>query len=434
MSQRIYRIKLTDSLFYKADESTKFDIDSNIHKLQIKTSVTYRSVDAMEDFIVVEVYNLNIKEIPRNWLNSRFIMWAGTKSSYITEMQGIKSPQIALNKVIDGYVWDVSFDYTEMPNVKLVFKVGNSFSRIYDEISRFGYKVSGRLIDRIYNVVSYIRPISLTLKKGEDLINFLNCAFELSFSGLLYNNTGEREIINNIKDVNLELNLNNNNVIFNINEFIRMFVTLDNNILPMCITGQPGGYALNYDFRNFTDDQLIKYFRLKGTDTKAIYDKLEREKTYTSDENYNRNYLINEIVGVHADEFSSFFNIPNSLIISPPLRVGPDAIQINTMLMPSLRPGHLITLGNRVGDEIYTPAAAVVPSKKYSSLAYHNNYSGSFVVDTVEHKLNFQDSSPANWSTVILLLQKPESKKNPYKRLYLKDYEPEYANTKRMNK
>lgn len=408
MAQREYLIAVTDVF----TNQKLLILTSEDHQFQIKTSVTYTGLNAMDGLQVVEIYNLKLKEIPINFLNARFRLYAGTKGSSITQIQGIDQSYLNRNIIIDGYVYDCSFDFTEMPNIKLVFKIHNNFSIQFEERAKYGNRGT-YIIKRLYNEMM---KISRTCNEGEDVIKFLQDTYYIFTGGSkLHNLTRDLVLINNFKPLTITVDPRKNNFINKLDEFLK-FISLSVFKYPVKLVGTPSGYAISYDYFSFTNEQLDSYLKsslvMLNTSNVSV-------ESGSNDEEYNRQFLINQLLATEAEMKPQNFKIPNNLIIAPPVRTSTNIIQITTMLMPSIRYGDIVLLGNNspTSNDKYGPGITGA-SGTNSLLAYYNNYSGSFLVSKVQHKLNYAESSPANWCTVIELIQRPASKQTPYKNLY----------------
>lgn len=408
MAQREYLIAVTDTF----TNQKLLILSSEDHQFQIKSSVTYTGLNAMDGIQIVEIYNLKLKEIPINYLNARFRLYAGTKGSSITQIQGIDQSYLDRNIIIDGYVYDCSFDFTEMPNIKLVFKIHNNFSIQFEERVKYGNRNS-YLIKKLYNDMM---QISRTCNEGEDVIKFLQDTYDIFTGGSkLHNLTRDITLINNFKPLTLTVDPRKNDFINKLDDFLK-FISVNVFEYPVKLVGTPSGYAISYDFFSFTNEQLDSYISKSRLMTSLSG---APKLTGSKDEEYNKQFLINQLLNYEAELYPQNYNIPNNLIIAPPVRTSTNIIQITTMLMPSIRYGDLVLLGNNLPNSNLKAGPGITGASETNSLlAYYNNYSGSFLVNKVQHKLNYAESAPANWSTVLELVQRPASTQTPYKNLY----------------
>lgn len=407
MAQRKYMLYVFDAFTL----ARRLILDSESHQFQLKTAITYSSVNGMDDMIIVEVYNLTLETIPKDFINARFVLVAGTDPSSITQIQGINPNYLSMNRIIDGYVYDASLDYTEMPNVKLVFKIKPTLDvpEEYRKYNNIGSEILDLLLDENK------REISTVFKEGEDIIKKIRNIFYVCTNTELYNITGEESIINNLYNITFRIDPRRNDYINKLNDLLNQ-ISIASYRYPLAIVGTPSGYAISFDFYNFTSKNIQDFIDDKKLEINYVDTSLE---TATNDKTYNDLYNINKIINSYQKMFPQKFNIPNNLIIAPPIRTEANTVQICTMLMPSVKPGDVLTIGNRIGDVNYGPRITMSPNTNIvSSLSYYNNYAGTFVVQKVQHKLNYSESAPSNWCTVLEVIQRPQSKDVPYRMIY----------------
>lgn len=410
---RYYKLLITDSL-----GGNVLNIDSYNSPFQITFSTTFTSLNNSEDMSLLDIYNLHIDQsIVKQFLQGKITLIAGTSSSDISELQGINPEYLGPNVILDGYVYDAYFDYTSMPDVKLSIKIRLARDNVlYSKLwkndplmqnldSKRGYKYS-------YNVGDDIIERTQAMFEGCTMVSY-----NAGGSFPLHNITYEQVLINYVRDYSFILNPFSNTWLNELDEKLRDITTnVIKDTYPLRIVGTPRGYAIGYSFEDFTEEIWNRFLKSFGRyQTRVGVPNTADFKNATDP--YKLRYTENNFLYEQAEMNPLDYTIPANLMLAPPIRVNFNIIQIHTILMPNIKPGDKIILTNsidrttgRSGWEFSRGMGATVSAGlQTSTLAYHNSLAGTFSVKKVSHNLNYSGSDPVNWSTVIEMVQNPES-------------------------
>lgn len=401
-------------------------LDSDKSPFQIKTAINYADISYSAQLVYLQLYNFNDNLDLTSWINNKITLIAGSNYGSMLQLNNIDNAVISPKLILTGYIYDASYDYSEMPRQKINIKIRNF-------ISDFNFKKGTRLeqknIDNPYSK-SYItsqittgpvygkgdspsKPLksNLILSKGSDVINFCKRAYRQYTGEELYNMTGEEKIINNFDTISYYFDPRRNDIVLVLNDFLNTFSS-QGYAYPLTITSNLTGFALGINFATCNREQLQSLMnKFKDVNRfKPLNVKDDKES------NYNEWYDRNLLQETKSSNFPKSFNLTNNILLSPPVRTSSNRVVIQTLLIPSIRKGDLIVLGNNTKDKNpdgtikkLRPAASVSFGVIPSTAATWNNLSGTFFVDSVTHNLNYVEQSPVSWSTALELIQYPES-------------------------
>lgn len=392
MSNRVYALNVFDD---KINQSVLF-INSQIQPFQLVTSVTYSSLDNTPPGTIIELYNvpttLNLKRL----LNCKLDLYAGTVESTITNMIGVNANYISPDRIISGYIYDAIYDWTAIPNRKLVIKV-NPIPSFFSKGVAKGRNIKDSTINIVCN-------------KGSDILKFVTNVAK-TYANIELQNGSFMNAWPAKQDFVFSFDPRRTNVLYLLNNFLKN-LAITSDVIPITIAGTPSGYAI---IHNLQDLSVRRYGELM-----KMYLKI-KEKSFEPDASneYKVRYTANRIMNALAYVEPLLYNIPISLMVQPPLRTNVNTIQITTILMPHIKQGDLVKIGNMNGMKTFNLGETpVIKNFKSSAAESYSGMSGSFIVQTVHHNLNYFESSKNSWLTVIELIQYPESEEVKYSDMY----------------
>lgn len=365
MSTRQYTLTVTDPLL-----NIKYiNINSELQPFQIQTSIEYCNMTEATDMKVIELYNFDGKLNRNSLIGCKFELIAGSMESGVLKVNVANMIALSPKLILTGYVYDAYYDLGDMPRTKLVLKITP-------------YRV---LKDGTPGSLKKIETV--VCPKNGDLFNFCSKILKNFYNIDLINASMAKMIPNKSNHIIFKFDNMNSTIIPELNQLLRS-ITKNTSMYeyPLCISSGPNGYMLTVDFANMTSEQIQKY--------------ITTNKEKGSDFNFTANTFANVLY-----QNPTNYNIDNSYLIKPPYRIDVKYIQLHTLLLPSIRIGDYITIGNKVinGKIItsYYPVVSNNPNIVSQSVSYANDLNGIYVVQNVSHNLNYADSSTTSWSTVI---------------------------------
>lgn len=365
MSTRKYTLTVTDPLL-----NIKYiNINSEFQPFQIQTSITYCNMTEAVDMTVIEIYNFDGKLNRNSLIGCKFELIAGSMESGVLKVNVANMTALSPKLILSGYVYDAYYDLGDMPRTKLVLKV------IPYRVLKDGAPGSLKKIETV------------VCPKNSDLFKFCSKILKNFYNIDLINASMAEMIPNKSNHIIFKFDSMNSTIIPELNHLLGS-ITKNPSMYeyPLCISSGPNGYMLTVDFSNMTSEQIQKYIttnKAKGSDFNFAADMFADLLSYNP----------------------TNFNIDNSYLIKPPYRMDVKYIQLHTLLLPSIRIGDYITIGNKVieGRTLvsYNPKVSNNPNIVTQSVSYANDLNGIYVVQNVSHNLNYSDSSTTSWSTVI---------------------------------
>lgn len=365
MSSRQYTLTVTDPLL-----NVKYiNINSELQPFQIQTSITYCNMTEAIDMTVIEIFNFDSKLNRNSLIGCKFELIAGSMESGVLKVNVVNMTALSPKLILSGYIYDAYYDLGDMPRNKLVLKITP-------------YRV---LKDGVPGSLKKIETV--VCPKNSDLFSFCSKILKNFYNVELINASMAEMIPNKSNHILFKFDSMSSTIIPELNQLLGS-ITKNPSMYeyPLCISSGPNGYMLTVDFANMTSEQIqnyIKTTKIKGSDFNFAAD------------------MFSELLKYNPTNF----NIDNSYLIKPPYRMDVKYIQLHTLLLPSIRIGDYITIGNKVVNgkkiNLYTPVASNNPNIVTQSVSYANNLTGIYVVQNVSHNLNYADSSTTSWSTVI---------------------------------
>lgn len=364
MSTREYKLTVTDPI----TNIKQIDINSIHQPYQIQSNINYCNGTESTDLTIVEIFNYNSNLSRNNLIGCKFELIAGSSDSDVLKVNIQNLNALSPKLILSGYVYDAYYDYGDIPRTKLILKITP-------------YRINS---DGKEGTLKKIQTI--VCPKNGDIYKFCYKILKTFYDIELINATMEEMIPNKSKYITFKFDSMKSTIIPELNQLLNS-ITKDNMYkYPLCINSGPNGYMLTVDFANMTSKQIqeyITYNKSKGSDFNFASD------LYLDLLHYN----------------PTNFNIDNGFLYKPPYRIDVKYIQLHTLLLPSIRIGDYITIGNKVvnGRNVtsYNPRASNNPNITLQSVSYANDLNGVYLVQNVSHNLNYSDSSTVSWSTVI---------------------------------
>lgn len=426
---RSYKLTLKSPL----TQATLFEIDSDKEPYQITAQITYNAFALCADMSIIEIYNIKAPSL-QELFNSRIILEAGQNRSQITDLQELENEKIKRDIILDAYVYDIYYDYTQMPFSKLVIKVTPWFA--------------------VYNLVKPNKNNKLELyrkelKRGESLIEFVNKIYRNFFNNKTIangtmlsrvpkfydsNDSSEeaKRYFNSVKEerkrrgvlgvkfnpkddysakyntikseVPTTINNTSNadpvfvydpsigggqNILFALDQFIRQITHPSTGIspYPLRLTSTLTGIIVGIDYDSIGNEDLNKaksYVNTSGNTNRSQY--------VTGNVVGGEPYPIERMnTTLHRHWDTAYLLMPN-LYLKPPTYIEPNLVQFHTFLLPHVEVGTMLRAGVSKDVDSYNNYKIDASGAKVKQYKYYTTNFGKTI-------LNNQDAIPTQLYT-----------------------------------
>lgn len=306
---------------------------------QIVTSISTVDIENTNTFNIIEIYNANSIFTEKDLSGYSIIFECGYEEDGISKLQGFDTKKIMKKPILKSYIWDIIDDFSSPPENKVIIRA---------------YPIPKNNI----NTNNTGNNISILFKKNTYLFDFVKDFMnQYSNSEIIAITDNIKTISNKTNDLTFTYNPNDLGVLNSLNLFIRTFCK-NNSKVPLSIIATTSGYVLGYDVNNSLpsniESELISSFN-------------------TLDQ----------------------FTLDTQMIIKPPSFQGPTIIQLQTILLPSIKVGSILNIKENVAVQ------------KTTDIKFNKNQkaTGLWYVKSVSYNVSIYDSAPAAFSNIMELIK-----------------------------
>lgn len=304
---------------------------------QIISSIQSYNIGYTDQYTLIEIYNATSLFNKKDLSGYSIVLECGYSQDGISELQGFDTKKIMKKPILKSYIWDIIDDFSSPPENKSIIRCAP-------------------IKKNDINKNNKIKDITIIFKKNTYLFDFVKDFMNQYMNASIETNiTSIKTISNKTNDISFTYNPNRLDVLKQFNEFIKTFCK---NIskLPVVIKSTIDGYELTYDTYAAKPDDV-------SDELKNIYNSMPQ-------------YILDP-----------------QCIISPPSFLNPTLIQIQTILLPSIKLGTVVNIKDRV--DIRKATAWTFDSMQ--------KISGYWSVQKVSYNISIYDSAPAAFSNIMEL-------------------------------
>lgn len=305
---------------------------------QIVASISTTDISATNTYNVIEIYNANSIFSDIDLKDYQIVLECGYEEDGISKLQGFDTKKIMKKPILKGFIWDVMNDFSSPPQNKTILRT-RPFS-----LNKVNTNTTGKTISIIYKKNTYLFDFV------KDVLNqYGGMSIEPMIESI-------RTISNKTNDIVFQYNPNSSDLIKQLDNFIQKEVNKQGLILG--IFASTSGYVLGYNIRSSLPSDIQ-----------------------------------NEIK-------QSFATLPQNIldtqmIIKPPSFLNATTMQVQTILLPSIKVGTILN----IKDEI------AVKKTTDSKFQLEQKATGYWYVKSVSYNVSIYDSAPAAYSNIMELIK-----------------------------
>lgn len=310
---------------------------------QIEANITNVALSDADSLNVINIYNANSLFDPKILQDKLLIFEVGLKSNGLAKLHGYDLNKLSIKPILRGYVYDIINDFSTIPNPKTIIRTA-AFPRNKLNINNEKTIVIFKKNDNFYNFVNDVAK------------TYCNINIEASVESI-------KHIVNKIQDIVFEFDSRDIQVLSQLSNFITTTSKTLNSNVPIILSTNQTGFVLTYDYRSTTVKELKKEL------TEAL-----SKPEYTID---------------------------TSMILKAPSITEVNKLQLQTVLLPSIKVGSIINIDN--------PKLAFSSSNLDARINEQgkivNSIKGIYFVSGINHSISYFSSSPLAYSSLIELIK-----------------------------
>lgn len=306
---------------------------------QIVTSISTVDIENTNKFNIIEVYNANSIFTETDLSGNLITFECGYEEDGISKLQGFDTKKIMKKPILKSYIWDIIEDFSSPPQNKVIIRT-NPIPK-----PKINTNTTGNTVSLLFKKNTYLFDF---------VKDFMNQYANAEVTAMIEN---VKTISNKTNDLTFTYNPNDLGVINKFNSFIRTFC-VNNSKAPLSIIATTSGYSLGYDINNSLPGDI-------------------KSELQTAFNTLPQNIL------------------DTQMIIKPPSFQGPTLMQIQTILMPSVKVGTILNIKEDVAV------------KKTTDIKFDKNQkaTGFWFVKSVSYNISIFDSAPAAFSNIMELIK-----------------------------
>lgn len=330
---KAYTLKIIDPLTNV--EIVKITEKNGYH---IETTISNVALSSADSLNIINIYNANMLFQSRLIQDKLLILEAGLVQDGLTQLQSYNPLKLTPKVILQGYVYDVINDFSGIPNPKTIIRTA-AYPRDKLQDSNDEVVVVFKKNDNFYNFINDVAK------------KYCNITIDTPLQSI-------KHIVNKVQDLTFRFNARDIQVLTQLDNFIRTTSSTMNSKVPIMLSTSQTGYILVYDYRVIEDKEL----------------KAEVTSSLSLDQ----------------------FTLDTSMILKAPSITEVNKIQLQTVLLPSVKVGSIININKDILFSNSNPTHRIYDQGKVVE-----SIKGLWYVIGINHSLSYMSSNPISYSSLL---------------------------------